>query len=70
MKVVIISYDDSVDLSSIVKGAEVSVKSGENEISGGVVYTNVIEFPDPPPAVSPDHTHPLVAGVTGPPVEP
>lgn len=68
MKIVVIQYPDSVDISTITKGATANVVVGESTVEGGTVL-NASEWYEAPPAAPTlvPHTHNL-AGSTGEPI--
>lgn len=70
MKIVSVTFPDTVDISSLSLNSTVQVGT----VTGGTVAM-VGQFPDPPAGASPTHTHNinapvagLATGVSGPPV--
>jgi hypothetical protein len=47
MKIIVIQFPDSADISTVIKGTPASVLSGETTVSGGTVI-NASEWYEPP----------------------
>ncbi len=56
MKIVILQFDDSVDVSALTMGATPTVTVGATNITGGSVLT-VLQIPDTPVPTLIPHTH-------------
>ncbi|MDP2659119.1 MAG: hypothetical protein Q8R28_00105 [Dehalococcoidia bacterium] len=64
MKIVVVRFPDTANVSALATGAAVSVKVGTTEITGGTV-NSLSSIEDPAPALVP-HTHAEAPGTTGP----
>jgi len=69
MKLIVVQFDDAVDVSVIPKGSTVSINGNSTTLQGGVVRMLVDGLDAPPDLTA--HIHPIsVTGISGDPIVP